>query len=134
MLLGFVLPVASNSTWYVVLTQVVSIPLLFWILIVFFSYLPAGLDLTIHDYRSSSLSLQKATLYAAISMCIVALVTLVFILVNRPDEPLLELFCAVKYLAGALLVLVMNRMEKKVNYLIIPSPNKLPDGDIGTIS
>lgn len=125
-----VLPLTSNSTWYVVLTQVVSIPFLFWILIVFFFYLPAGLDLTIHDYRSSSLSLQKATLYAAISLGLVALATLIFVLLNRPDEPLLELLCAAKYLAGGLLVFVMNRAEKKVNYLIIPSQNKLPgDGD-----
>jgi hypothetical protein len=120
------LPVASNSTWYVVLAQVVCVPFLFWILIVLFSYLPAGLDLTINDYRSSALALQKATLGSAIALGMVALATVVFIFLNRSSEPQLELLCAVKYLAAGLLALSMNLIEKKVNYLIIPSQNKLP--------
>lgn len=121
-----VLSLASNSTWYVVLTQAVSIPLLFWILIAFSSYLPAARDMTVADYRSSSLSLQKATLGAAISLGIAALVTLVFMLLNLSNEPLLELLCAAKYMASGLLALLMNRVEKKVNYLIVPSQNKPP--------
>ena len=66
------LPLPSNSTWYVTITQAVSIPFLFWILIVFYSYIPAKRDLTIHEYRSSSLALKKATLGAAISLGVVA--------------------------------------------------------------
>jgi hypothetical protein len=125
-----VLPVTSNATWYVVLTQVVSIPFLFWILIAFSSYLPAERDMTIADYRSSSLSLQKATFCSAISLGIAALVTLVFMLLNLSNAPLLELLCAGKYLGCGLLALLMNRVEKKVNYLVIPSPNKPPvDGN-----
>jgi len=116
-----ILPLASSSTWYVVLTQVVSIPFLFWILIAFFSYLPAGRDLTIAEYRSSSLALQKVTLGAAASLGLVAVAMLVFLLLNLPDNPLAELLCAVKYLAGGLLALAMNRVEKKVNYLVISS-------------
>jgi archaellum biogenesis protein FlaJ (TadC family) len=119
-----VLPLASNSTWYVILTQVVSIPFLFWILIAFFFYLPAGRDMTVADYRSSSLALKKAALGSAISLGIIALATLVFMLLNLSDEPLLELLCAVKYLAGGLMALSMNWIERKMNYLIIPSPNK----------
>jgi hypothetical protein len=121
-----ILPVASNSTWYVILTQVVSIPFLFWILIAFFSYLPAERDMTIADYRSSSLSLQKAALGSAISLGIATLVTLVFMLLNLSNEPLLELLCAVKYLAGGLIALSVNRIERKVNYLIIPSQTPIP--------
>jgi hypothetical protein len=129
------LPVSSNSTWYVVLTQVLTVPFLFWILIVFFSYLPASLDMTINDYRSASLALKKATLYSVVSTGMVALATLVFILLNRSDEPLLELLCAVKYLVAGLLLLALNRVEKKVNYLIIPSRNELPsEGDTQVMS
>jgi hypothetical protein len=122
-----ILPLASNSTWYVVLSQVVSVPCLFWILIAFFSYLPAGGDLTIAEYRSSSLTLQKATLGAAISLGIAAFATLVFVLLHLSGEYLVVLLCAVKYLAGGLLALAMNRVERKVNYLIVSSQNKLPD-------
>ncbi|MEI7845746.1 MAG: hypothetical protein WCK35_08080 [Chloroflexota bacterium] len=120
------LPLSSNSTWYVVMIQVISTPLLFWILVTLFSYLPAGQDLTIAEYRSSSLALQKATLSAAISLGLAALVTLVFMSLNQSNEPLSQLLCAVKYFGAGLLVLTMNRVEKKINYLVIPSHNKLP--------
>jgi hypothetical protein len=129
-----VLPVASNSTWYVVLAQVVSVPFLFWILIAFFSYLPAGLELTINDYRSSALALQKATLGSAIALGLVALATVVFMFLNRTSEPQLELLCAVKYLAAGLLALSMNLIEKKVNYLILPSQNKPPGENAEEVS
>jgi hypothetical protein len=118
------LPVTSNATWYVVLTQVVSIPFLFWILIVFFNYLPVWRDLTIYEYRSSSQALQIATLGASLGMGLVALATLVFMFSNLSNEPLLELLSAGKYLSAGLLALLMNRVEKKVRYLIVPSQNR----------
>jgi hypothetical protein len=51
-------------------------------LIAFFFYLPAGRDMIVANYRSSSLSLQKAALGSAISLGIVALATLAFMLLN----------------------------------------------------
>jgi len=119
-----VLPVTSNVTWYVVLTQVVSIPFLFWILIAFLYYLPARRDLTIYGYRSSSQALQKATLGASMGMVVVTLATLVFMFSNLSNEPLVELLSAGKYLSAVLLALLMNRVEKKVHYLIVPSSNR----------
>ena len=105
-----------------VLAQVVCIPFLFWILVVFFSYLPADLDLTINDYRSSFLSLKKATLGTAICLGTTSLATLVFLFLNLSDEPLLELLHAVQYMASGLLALLMYRMEKQVSYLILIEP------------
>ncbi len=121
-----ILPLVSNATWYVALSQAISIPLLFWVMIVFYSYLPAKQDLTIHEYRSSSLALQKATFGSAVSLGIAALATLIFVLLNLPDGPLTELICAVKYIAGGLLVYSINLIEKGLNYLIIPSQNIPP--------
>jgi hypothetical protein len=121
-----VLPLPSNSTWYVTISQAVSIPFLFWLAIVLVSYLPAGYDMTINEYRSSSLALKKSTIGAAISLGTAALVTLVFIFLNQADRQLVELPSMVKYLVGGLSVFLMNRIENKVNYLIIPSQNKPP--------
>ena len=120
------LPLASNSTWYVALPQAVTVPFLFWILIAFSAYLPAGRDLTIDEHRRSSVALQRATLGAAAGLGLVALVTLVFMFLHLSGQTLAELLCAAKYLAGGLLALSMNQTEKKVTYLIIPSPNKPP--------
>jgi hypothetical protein len=123
-----ILSLASNSTWYVVLTQVASIPFLFWTLIALFSYLPAERDMTINTYRSSSLSLKRATFGSAISLGVLALATLAFMFLNLSGNPMAEILCAGKYLAGGLLALSMNRLEKKVNYLKIPSQDTPPVG------
>ena len=122
-----ILPLPSNTTWYVTLAQAVSIPFLFWIAIVLFSYLPAGHNMTINEYRSSSQALKKSTLGATISMGLAALVILIFIFLNQANKPLVELPSMVKYLVGGLSVFLMNRIENKVNYLMIPSQNKLPE-------
>jgi hypothetical protein len=123
-----ILPLSSNSTWYVVLTQVASIPFLFWTLIALFSYLPAERDMTINTYRSSSLSLKRATFGSAISLGVLALATLAFMFLNLSGNAMAEILCAGKYLAGGLLALSMNRLEKKVNYLKIPSQDTPPVG------
>jgi hypothetical protein len=115
-----ILPLASNSTWYVVLTQAASIPFLFWTLIALFSYLPAERDMTINTYRSSSSSLKRATFGSAISLGVLALATLAFMFLNPQDRSLGQLLC------GGLLTILINRIESKVNYLIVPSQNKLP--------
>ena len=122
-----VLPLPSNSTWYVTLPQAVSLPFLCWIAIVFLSYIPAGLDMTIHGYRSSSLALQKATLGTAICLGVTALATLIFIMLNPSDEPLRVLRCTLSFCAGGLITLGMYWIERKVKYLIIPSQNHPPE-------
>ena len=121
-----VLPLASNSTWYVVITQVVSIPFLFWILLSFFWYVPARQDLTLDEYRSSSLALKRAALGSAAGLGLAVVASLVFLFLNSSASPAAELFCAARYLVGGLLALAMYFVEKKVNYLIIPSGNTLP--------
>lgn len=118
-----IMPRPSNSTWYVVLCQVVSIPFLFWILISFSSYLSSPKDLTIHDYRSSSLSLKKATLGATIGLGLTALATLLFILLNPAEDLQIDLVSAAKYLAAGLITFSINWIERKIIYLIIPGLN-----------
>ena len=125
-----VLPLPSNSTWYVTLPQAVSLPFMFWIVIAFVAYLPAERDMTIHGYRSSSLALQKATLGAAICLGITALATLVFSILNPSDEPLRVLRCALSFFAGGLISLGMNWIERKVKYLIIPGQNHPPEDSV----
>jgi hypothetical protein len=125
-----VLPLASNSTWYVALPQAVSLPFLFWIVIAFFSYLPAEWDMTIADYRRSSLSLLKATMGSAASLGIIALANLVFIVLNPSHEPLHELLGAAKYLVGGLMILGINWIEKRVNYVTVPSHHQSPEDSV----
>jgi len=122
-----ILPLTINSTWYVVLPEAVSLIFLFWILIAFFSYLPAERDMTIEGYRSSSLSLLKATMGCTICLGITTLATLIFIVLNPSDGLLGVLLCSVKFFVGGLITLGMNWIERKAKYLMIPSPYHPPD-------
>lgn len=119
-------PLPSNSIRYVTVTQAISLTLLVWILIVFLTYLPAGWDMTIHGYRTTSLALLKASLFSTFSLGAVALATMVFIIFSRPNEVQAELTCTAKYLVAGILVFSIYLIEKKVSYLIIPSQNSLP--------
>ena len=122
-----ILPLTINSTWYVVLPQAVSLPFLFWILIAFFSYLPAERDMKIADYRGSSLYLLKATMGSAICLGMTALATLVFIVLNPSAESPREMLCAGQYIVAGLIALAMHRIERKVSYLTIPNQHLPPD-------
>jgi hypothetical protein len=122
-----ILPLTGNSTWYVVLPEAFCLPFLFWIIIAFLFYMPAETDMTIADYRSSSQSLRKAALGAAISLGVTAIAALIFSLMHPFDEPTAELLCAAKYLACGLILFAINRIERKIKYLIIPSQNKVPE-------
>ncbi len=125
-----VLPLPSNSTWYVTLPQAVSLPFMFWIVIAFVAYLPAEREMTIHGYRNSSLSLQKATLGSAISLGVTALTTLIFIMLNPSGEPLDVLRCTASFFAGGLVTLGMYWIERKVKYLIISGQNHPPEDSL----
>lgn len=124
------LPIAINSTWYVALPEAVSIPFLFWILVAFLLYLLAAQDMTISDYRSSSQSLLKATMGAAICLGACAMVTLFFLALNPSDEPLQVALCGVKYAIGSLLVFTMNRIERRIPYLKVLNPTPHPENGI----
>jgi archaellum biogenesis protein FlaJ (TadC family) len=122
-----IVPLAINSTWYLVLPQAVSLPFLFWIIIAFFYYLPAKRDMVIADYRRSSLSLQKATRGAAIALGITALATLIYIGLNPSEGSLRVLLFTIKYSVAGLITLAMSMIERKVKYLIIPSQHRPPE-------
>jgi hypothetical protein len=122
-----IMPLASNTTWYVVLPQAGSIVLLAWIFIALCSYLPSGRDLTIAGYRSSSLSLKKATFAVAISLGLSAIVSLLFVVLIPSNQIMAELLCAARYLLGGVLALAINRIENRLKYAIIPSEHKPPE-------
>lgn len=120
-------PLVMNSTWYVVITQVICIPFLFWIgITLVFYYLPAQKNLTIHEYRSSSLSLQKAALGSSICLSVVAFSALIFVLLNQSIGLVSELVCVIQLFTGGLLMFLIYRIEKNVKYQILPSQNKPP--------
>jgi archaellum biogenesis protein FlaJ (TadC family) len=120
-------PLLMNNTWYVVLFEAASLFFLSWTFVVFISYIPAKKDMTINDYRSSSLTLKKATLLGAICLGVTALATLIFIIMNPQEEFTKTILCMAEYLLSGLLILGMNQIERRVNYLIISNPQKPTD-------
>jgi hypothetical protein len=122
-----IMPLTSNTTWYVVLPQAGSILFMAWVFIALCTYLPSGRALTIEGYRNSSLALKKATFAVAISLGLSAIVSLLFMVFNPSSQIMAELLCAARYLLGGLLALSMNRIENRLKYAITPSEHQPPE-------
>jgi hypothetical protein len=120
----------GNSTWYVNLPEAACVFFLFWILMAFIEYLPAAQDMTISEYRSSSLSLLKATMGAAACLGVTAFATLLFLMVNSYNGLTPGILGIVKYISGGLIMVLMYRLEKKLKYQIIPNTNQVPDDGV----
>jgi hypothetical protein len=119
--------VASNNTWYVGLPGLlVAIPMLL-MLIITIAYITTRRDMKLWDYKSSSINLKKVSLVTSACYGVLALLTVVFIILNPAEEPLSELVCLAGYIAGGLAVLAVNRLENRVKYLKVPNQQKRPE-------
>lgn len=120
-------PLPINSTWYIVIFQAFSLGFLLWSVIALFTYLFSPKDLTIAEYRNSSLHLKRATLGAAISLLLTAIASLVFIILTPMENYIPIVFCISKNLLAGFLIFGIHIIEKNIKYLTIPNEKKLPD-------
>jgi len=110
-------PVGSNCTKYVVLPEVVVLACILRLSAAAAGYVTAARQMEIRVYRNSSLALKKASLACAVGLGLTALAVLVFLAVNPSENLPGELSCMAGYMAGALMMLWLNRMEEKQVYL-----------------
>jgi hypothetical protein len=129
-MLNAIFPLKSNTAWYTVLPAAMSILFLFWAAIALFSYIPAKKEMTIAEYRFSSLYLKKAALGSSICLSAAALSTIAFIMLNPCEQILQEIIYGMKYMAAGLLMMAVYRIEEKIQYLEVPSKNTSPENSV----
>jgi hypothetical protein len=119
--------VGSNQCWYVVITQAAAIVSLSWMGIGIFNCLTAKKRITIAKYRSSSLTLRVGSIASAVSFTAAMLMTLLFVLLEYKEMVLgREVMCASGYLICGVAVFTVNRIERKICYLEMPSGDEAP--------
>lgn len=110
-----------NMSPVTVALQIVEIVFLCWTMIGVCNYCLAPYQRTIGDQKTSTKPLMTGALLAAAALAAAAVEALVFLAIE-PGEPAPTILCAVFYLVGAGLLLLLRVLEKRVEYLItVPS-------------
>lgn len=119
--------VESNQCWYVAITQAGAIAGLVWMGIGLINYLTAKMSMTISEYRSSSGALRIGSLISTLSFTAAMLMTLLFVLLQHKEIMFgREVMCAAGYLICGVAAFSVNRVERKIRYIEMPSRNEVP--------
>ena len=118
--------IGANMTWYVAAAQFAVLVGLGWMLLALFGYLTAPRDMTIGDWKSTSRSLRRGSIVAALAVELTALLTLLHLLIYGENWGL-HLLCVLGYVLSGGMAVVTNRLEANAPYLVFPSTEEAPE-------
>lgn len=118
-------PVGANMTWYIAIAQMVTVCLLGLLCVNLLSHCTAPRDMTVGDWKSSSKKLQRNAKYTALTMELLAFLTLLHLLLNGENCGT-HLLCVLLYAAAGLFSVVINRLEANAPYKIWCSTEEPP--------
>jgi hypothetical protein len=108
--------IPSNAAWYLAVAQALSFFSLFWMLYVLIQYLTAPAKMEVGHYRATSGPIMKSSRTAAVTLGLLALMTLGNALL-LPGQGLLSGFlCATGYACSATAVFMVGRIESRIAY------------------
>ena len=119
-------PVGANMTWYIAITQMVAVCLLGLLCVNFLSHCIAPRDMTVGDWKSSSRKLQRNAKYTALTMELLAFLTLLHLLLNGENWGM-HLLCVVLYAIAGITAVILNRLEANAPYRIWRSTEEPPE-------
>lgn len=119
--------VSANSTWYVALSQFGVLVGLGWVLAGLIAGLAAHREMTVGEWKSSSVRLRRGTICAALTLELTAFLTLLN-LFFRGDRMGVQLLGILGYFLAGGVAVVMNRLEANLPYKITPSAAQAPEG------
>lgn len=120
--------VGSNYCWYVALFGLPATIMIFVMAWMFVSYAKAPRKMTLWEHRCSSVYLRYTALVFSILLAATALSTVVYIILNLGDQPLLQLLNVGLDLVAAAAVFAVFWIEKKMKYADIPNDTVPPEG------
>lgn len=116
-------PVAVNSYWLNGLaTGAALIFLLLFLMHLLFCIFEKN-RLTVYGYKSGHLKVIKLSLYTAYILVVTAALMAASALAYGSPDLMTELLCAAAYLAAAILMMMINRAELRVNYQQMCNPD-----------
>lgn len=110
--------VPTNSVWYIALWEALSIASLVWLCTGIGNYLLSPEKMTIYEYKSSSVRLKRASLYASIAVFASGLMSGLWLGYNAKQTVAFDgiVSCIIKFFVSAVLIFVLNRIENNVKY------------------
>ena len=118
-------PVGANMTWYIAMTQMITVCLLGLLCVNLLSHSTAPRDMTVGDWKSSSKKLQRNAKYTAFAMELLAFLTGLYLLLNGENWGT-HLLCVLLYAVAGLVSVVINRLEANAPYTIWHSTEEPP--------
>ncbi len=119
-------PIGANTTWYLALVQMVTLCSLAIVLFSFISHCTAPREMTIGDWKSSSVNMKRRTGFTALVLALNALLTILYPLLES-DYWGMHLLCTSFYVIAGILMVVINRLEAKTPYITFPSSQPVPE-------
>lgn len=119
-------PVGANSQWYFAIVQMVSVCLIGLLGVNLLSHSTAPRDMTVGDRKASSGKLKRNSVYTALTMELLALMTLVYLLIKGENWGV-HLLCVALYAAAGVAALILNRLEANAPYLTWRSTEEAPE-------
>lgn len=104
-----------NTVGYSVVFQAITLLLCLWFLWVLVYYVSAPKDMTIYKYKSTALQILKVSKFLAAAFLLDAAAVIVD-MISATGMERGQVICLIIYLAGALLVLAINLIERALPY------------------
>ena len=119
-------PVGANMTWYLAISQMLTLCGLGLLAISLLSHCTVPRDMTIGDWKSASKNLCRNAKFTAVVMALDAALTAVY-LVIRGEDWLIHLLCIGLYALSGLAAVVLHRLEANAPYLTYHSTEEAPE-------
>lgn len=119
-------PISANSAWYLAIPQMLALCSLAVTAFALIAHCTSKRDMTIGEWKSSSIALKRRSLFSAILLGITALLTLLHPFFQSVEWGPHLLCVFLNLLAGALTMMIYL-LEKEAPYLTFPSTQPVPE-------
>lgn len=118
----------NNKIWFTELSETLVFLAFFWMLYVILNYLAAPRNMTINQYRSSSVMLIKSGKVATIAAWFAAVMQIVYVCLPESTDKRYGMICAIAYGFSGLAVWYLTVLESKMKYKKILSEGSEMNG------
>ena len=118
---------ACNTALYVALFQGLAVAMLIWLIYVLIFYVPSLGRLTVGDYNSIHQPLIRASFMMTLCMWACAAGAILSLILNGY---LMDILCCLLFAAAGLMFFIINRMESRLIYHVLPNDTEAPDESV----
>ena len=119
-ILAMVIPTASNSTWYVVITTLVPAYFYARLLLALNLYISSGNELKTHEYKDGALKLTEVTRHIDKAVLVPMIASGVLFIMDPGAYSTSELLRFLLFVVSAAAAKMIGKLEGKVEYTEIP--------------